>query len=252
MARQALHVALALCLVLAGCSLLGPSPTREDRAVSALDNATTAVEAADTYRFASDLRVVATQGDRTETVTASLTGAVAVDAHRMRANATRDGETRRSYLANWTRYQECGPPWDGWAREDLDTEDEWATQSPLTRQLSLLESGSLYWNDTRALDGEAVVLVTGEPTGKALGQYQDRRRGSLLGGPSVDDVSLRVWLDAETWRPVKTELRFDVNQGDASAGARMVTTFAGYGDDVSIEVPAAAKADPYELGCPGE
>jgi hypothetical protein len=247
--RPALHVAVAVCVLLAGCSLLGASHTREERATRALDNASATLDGTETYRFESEMSVVATADDRTERVDIGLTGAVDVGAHEMRTNATLEGETYRSYLLNRTVYQECaGTVWDWGTRE---TETNWSVQTPARRQLALLRSGSLYWNGTVDIDGESALLLTGEPTGEAITRYQERRSRSLLGGPSVENARMKVWLDPETSRPVKTDLRFEVKEGGNTATARVRSRFADYGTPVAVEVPTEARDDPLEMGCPG-
>ena len=248
MNRPALHVALAVCVLLAGCSLLGPSYTREERATRGLDNASATLDGAETYRFDSDMSVVATADGRTERVDIDLTGAIDVGAREMRTNTTLEGETYRSYLLNRTVYQECADPWP-WGKSE--TETNWSVQTPARRQLDLLRSGSLYWNGTVDLDGESALLLTGEPTGEAITRYQERQSRSLLGGPSVENARIRVWLDPETYRPRKTDLRFEVKEGGNTATARVTSHFTDYGAPVSVEVPAEAREDPLEMGCPG-
>lgn len=249
MNRPALHVAVAVCVLLAGCSLLGPSHTREERATGALDNASATLDGTETYRFDSDMSVVATADGRTERVDVAVTGAIDVPAREMRTNATIEGETYRSYLLNRTVYQECaGTVWD-WGTREVET--NWSVQTPARRQIDLLRSGSLYWNGTTTVDGESALLLTGEPTGKAITRYQERRSQSLLGGPSVENARMRVWLDAETYRPIKTDLRFEVEEGGNTATATVTSRFTDYGAPVSIEVPAEARDDPLEMGCPG-
>lgn len=252
MARLALHALLAVCLVTAGCSVFAPDHTREARAVAALDDATNATAAAQTYRFESAITVTATTDGRTERFDTDLTGAVDTGAREMRTNATRDGQTRRSVLVNRTSYRECPPPWGGWAVEERDEETPWADHTPAVRQLSLLESGSLYWNGTRTLDGERVTVITGVPTEAALTEYQDDRRTRTFGGPSIEEPRLRAYLDTESGRLLRTALSFTVAGGDGTATATMSTTFSEYGDPVAVDVPEEAQTDPYELGCPGE
>lgn len=60
MRRPALHLAIAVCVLLAGCSLLGPDHTRDERAESALADARDAINDTKTYRFDGEMRVVAT------------------------------------------------------------------------------------------------------------------------------------------------------------------------------------------------
>lgn len=252
MSRRALQALLAVCLLTAGCSQFAPNHTREERAVEALDDATDALATTETYRFESEMTVTADTDGHSERVDVDVTGAVDAAAREMRSNATVDGESRRTFVLNRTVYRECTRPWDGWAVEELDDDAEWGSQSPAVRQLSLLESGSLYWNGTDTVDGERAVLVTGEPTADALTEYREERSRPLIGGPSVDDVELRAWLDADTGRPLRTELRLTVSKGDATATARMTTAFGDYGGPVSVDLPADARTNRYELGCPGE
>lgn len=252
MARPALHALLAVCVLTAGCSLLSPDHTREARAVGALDNATDTLAATETYHFESDMAVTASADGRTERVDIDLAGGVDVATREMRQNATSDGVSRRAFVLNRTVYRECTPPWDGWAVEEFDDDVEWVNRTPAVRQLSLLESGSLYWNGTEIVDGEPAVLLTGEPTADALAEYRDEKSQPLFGGPSVDDAELRAWLDADTGLPRRTELRFTVSERDATATATMTTTFGDYGEPVSVDLPAEARTNQYELGCPGE
>lgn len=93
-------------------------------------------------------------------------------------------------------------PWNGWAVEELDGDVEWVNRTPAVRQLSLLESGSLYWNGTEIVDGERAVVITGEPTADTLTEYQDEKSQLPFGGPSVDDAELRARLNADTGLPI--------------------------------------------------
>jgi len=252
MDRPALHLAVAACIVLAGCSVLGPDHTRQERAVSALADASDAVNATDTYRFDGDLRVVATADGETERVEVALNGTVDAAQRRIHSTSVRDGETYESYVIDRTAYQECGGPvaMDRWGVENVTT-DDWTMVTPAARQLALLESGSLFHNGTRTVDGEETVLLVGHPTTAALTRYQERRDRSLLGGPSVDDAAVRVWLDAESHRPLRSVVRFEVSQGGNSASASVEMRFDDYGSDLSVDVPVIPAEKRSDFGCPG-
>jgi len=252
MARSALHLVVLVCVVTAGCSVLGPEPTRQERAVAALEDATTAVDTAGTYRFELELRAETTGEGRTETAEGNGSGVVDADARRMRSTAKRDGEARTTYVLNRTVYRECADPWGGYGVEELDEDEAWSSQSPLVRQLGLLESGALYYNGTDTVDGTEATLLTGEPTEQALTRYRDDGQSPVFGGPNVEDIRLRVWLDPETDRPVRTELRFRVTEDGESATARLRTRYSGYGESVTVELPEKARTEARELGCPGE
>lgn len=249
MDRHALYVAVAASVLLAGCSLLGPDHTRDERAVETLENATDSIESVDSYRFASELTVAT--DDYGEQIDVSLSGAVNASTRETRSTATLDGESVRSFVSNQTAYQECQSPWSGWGVEELD-DGEWMDRTPAVRQLSLLESGSLYWNGTDTVRGEQAFVITSEPTADALTTYREERSGSLFGGPSFDETRLRAWLDSDTGRPLQTELQFTVSDGGESAEATMTTTFADYNAPVSVDIPVAVHTNQHESGCPGE
>lgn len=259
MRRLALHVALVLLVVLAGCAgFLEEPPERDERAVAALEGTTAAVDAAGSYRYETDLRIEAAGDGRTERLDVRLVGAV--DAAAMRMNATTqvdgpvgpnvDGRTFETYLVNRTAYQQCTRPPGFWGVENR-TADDWDTLTPAYRQLSLLESGDLRWEGPATVDGRNATLVVGEPTAAALQQYREDGSRPVFGGPEFRDVTMSVWIDDETDLPLKTELRFEVVEGDGSATSRMETRFLDYGEPVSVEVPAEAKDDPLTHGCPG-
>lgn len=77
MARPALHALLAICVLTAGRSLLGPDHS-VTRAVWSLDNSTDSLAATETYRFESDITFTASADGRTERVDVDLAGPVDV------------------------------------------------------------------------------------------------------------------------------------------------------------------------------
>jgi len=250
MRRPALHLAIAVCVLLAGCSVLGPDHTRDERAESALADARDAMDDTESYRFDGEISVVATVDGRTERVDVRMNGTVDADNRRIHGFAERDGEVSESYLHNRTRYRECGGPFDRWAVETVET-DDWATMTPAVRQLSLLESGSLYYNGTRTVDGRETTLLVGEPSGAAITQYQERRSRSLFGGPNVENARVRVWLDEKTDRLRQTRIQFDVSQGSNTATATVTMRFSDYGSDASVDVPVIPEDEQWTGDCPG-
>ena len=251
MTRPALHAALLLLVLTAGCAgFLDDPPPRDDRAVAALEETRTAVEAAETYRYATDLHVEARGDGRTRRVDARVTGTVDVAARRMNSTTEVEGETLRGYVVDRTAYRECGRMGAFWGVENRTAED-WDTLTPAYRQLSLLSDGALRFEGGATVDGRDATLIVGEPTPAALQRYEEDRSRPLFGGPEVRNVRMEVWIDDRTDRPLRTRLRFEVADGGNVATARMETRFSGYDEPVSIEVPEEAFEDQLELGCPG-
>lgn len=249
MTRIALHAALVLCVLTAGCGFLGSETVREPRAESALDAAGDALAESETYRYDADARVVATGDGETESVEARTAGSVNATERRMFSRTNASERSVESYLVNRTRYQQCpSPGWD-WGVQKYDA-DDWSTLTPAARQLSLLDSGSLYWNGTTTVDGRNATLLVGDVTTEALTEFQERRSDSLVGGPNVEDARLELWLDAESDRPIRTRLRFRVSNRGATATATMTTRFRAYGDPVTAEPPADVPTDRSEFPCP--
>lgn len=251
MVRPALHGAVVLLVVLAGCTgFLQDPPERDERAVAALSDARSALDAVESYRHETDLRVEATGDGRTERVDVRQVGTVDVEAKRMNTTNDVDGRTVESYVVNRTAYQECSRPPGFWGKENQSTE-EWETLTPAYRQLSLLESGDLRFAGAATVDGRNATRVVGEPTAEALQRYREERSQPVFGGPEFRDVSMAVWFDNETALPLKTRLRFEVEGRDGSATAMMETRFLAYDEPVSIVVPTEALEDHLEMGCPG-
>lgn len=228
----------------------GEPPTREDRAVATLAEARDVANETQSFRFDGELDVVATSDERRETVEATLRGNVSVADRRLVTRTHVQGETLEGYVVGDTAYQECAMMGTFWARSNVTT-DDWAATTPLSRQLALLESGSLYYNGTTTVDGETATMLDGEPTTEALTQFQERRPGQVVGSEAVEDPRIRVWLDPDTNRTNRITLEFDVSEGDATGSTTLTTRYSDYGEPVSITLPEEATDDPVTGGCPG-
>lgn len=251
MGRPTLHLTVALLVVLAGCSALEPDPPRDDRAVAALEDARSTATSVETYRYGGDLEVVATGEDGSERVTVRVAGAVNTSAQRLNSTAERDGRTRAAYLVNRTLYRECPRPRGSWEVEEVSIDGDWAGQTPIGRQLSLLDSGALHHEGGATVRGRDTTVLAGEPTERALRQYQEEGSTPLLGGPRIRDPTVRLWIDNETDRLLRTSVAFEVTEGGNTATARMTMRYVEYGEPVSIEVPPDAHEHQWETGCPG-
>ncbi|SDQ23852.1 hypothetical protein [Natronobacterium texcoconense] len=245
-AHWSLLLALALVVLLAGCTAFGDEPTRDDRAVAALENATESVEDAETYRYETEITVIGAPG---ELIEGDSTGVVDHDERSIHANTTFQGETLESYTIDDTVYQECPSPWGSWEVDDV-MGDDWTSEAPAHSQLALFESGDLHWNGTETIDDREVVRLTGSPSEDALDTDDTAGPVFDFGGPSIENAATTLLIDAETDRPIETTLEFEVADGDETVSASSTTTYSAYDEDVSIEVPDEVHDDQYELGCP--
>lgn len=250
-ALRALTVSLLLVVSLAGCSALGDDPTRDERAVEALEDAQVALDETSTYRYEGDLSVAADH----QRIDGSAFGTVNLANETMFTNATIDGTTLESYLDGDTRREQCPPPWDGWHVESLDEDgdegDPWPDDTPAHSQLSLFEDGDLYWNGTETYDGREAIRLTGSPPADAFDDGGLSGSRFDFGGPNLEDVRTTLWLDAETGRPLETSVEFEVTNGDERATASVTMRYSAYDEPVAIDVPAVPSDQRYELGCPG-
>jgi hypothetical protein len=246
--RRLALLAVAAVVVLAGCGMLGsdPDPTREQRAVDTLDNATDALAEVETHRSNSEITVTA--GNRR--VTGETSSVVDFEARRAKTTGTIQGTETASYLVNHTAYVDCRQPW-GWGLEEFDSDEDWAAiASPAARQLSMLDSGDLYWNGTETVADTEAILLTGSPTEDAFDQ-PSVGGSSTLDDVNLDDATVRLWLDAASYRPVESNIQFEISADGESATATVTTEFDSYDEPVTVEVPGEATRDAREGGCPG-
>ncbi len=246
--------AVALLVVLAGCSVLpGSQPPSDERALDALNRTTAAVEEVPTYRFAIDARVAASDGDRSRTVHVAGEGTVDRPARRMVSNATAEGETRAQYVDGRTTYTECPDPWDGWGVENASGSAEWFEATPLGRQLALLEATDVYWGGNETLDGDRTWRIVAHPSKRALDELSTTGRTGVgdLARANVQNATLELWVDAETGLPVKSEFVVELSTRGASATAELTTRFHRYDEPATVSLPRSTRTDQYELGCPG-
>jgi hypothetical protein len=245
---------LALLVVTAGCSALSESqPPSDQRALDVQNRTLTAAENVSTYRYTIDVHVSATDGTDSRAVGIDGHGVVDYRAEQAVANATTAGETRSVYVDGDTVYTECPSPWDGWGVENASEEIAWAELSPLGRQLSLLERTNVYYQGNRTLDGNRTILVVAHPSQQTLQSLPDTGSRSSVdfSDANVDNATFELWVDPQTDRPVRTELRIEVSSSDASGVAEIETRFRDWNEPASISIPDSTRTDQHEFGCPG-
>ncbi|WP_135304439.1 LolA-like protein [Haloarcula amylovorans] len=251
MRRPALHVVLALSLVLAGCSVFGDEPVREERAVERLDAARERADTVESYRYDVAIGVSTTAGG--ERIDGSGSGRVNVTTRQQAANITIDGSVAGSYVDNRTAFKQCRPGGPFWGKEELSAERNWSEFTPLGRQLSVLSTGDLYDNGTETVDGRRTVHLSGHPSPSALEESDDGAGNRpLFGSSNVDHVTVDVWLNETTNLPVRSRITVRVSGDGETATATLTTQFRDYGDQVAVTVPHDVRADAMELGCAGD
>jgi len=105
MYRSALHIVLAVTLLLAGCSALSSDEVvREQNATDALNASRDSVASVESYRADVSFRIETESGR--EAVSGEITGRVNVSARRMVSNPSVGGRTLNTYVDNRTLYQE--------------------------------------------------------------------------------------------------------------------------------------------------
>lgn len=230
-------------LVLAGCTVFD-HPTRDSQAEAALGQTINAVEATESYRFNSELTI--TEGiDKTDV---TLDGVVNIDAETMHANISKGDETRETYLVEKTLYQRCPPPWnDSWAAKELDYDEAWWRATPLGTQLELFETGDLFYNGTTEMAGTDVIILRGTPTTVNFGGTT----GPIvnLDGPSIDDITGELRIDAATHLPIGVHIVMELSDGDETATVTMVSEFTAFDEPTDISLPAV-ETDGLFRTCP--
>lgn len=245
-------IALAVLLVLAGCNGASQPPS-DDRALDALNRTEESLDSVSTYRFATEMRVSASKGDRSRTVSVSTDGGVDVANRRMHAVTAVEGETRDVYVDGYESYTECSSPWDGWEVENLSESASWASFAPAGRQVELLDRTNVYWRGTETVDGNRTLVVVAYPSKQTLVDLQRRGRATApdLQNANLKNATVKLWIDAETGLPAKSLLDIELKQNGATATARATTTYSGYGDPVNVTVPSSTRTNQREFGCPG-
>lgn len=244
-------LALVALVLLAGCLGFGGPPPSDPGAETVVDEAASHSADVETYRFAHDIAVTASDGEDTHRVTVDATGAVNRTAQRLRVNTTHEGTTRQTFVDGDTAYTECESPW-GWGVENVseDTADDWRTADPLGRQIDLMQSSPVYWAGNETIDGVAVHVVEARPSGETLTQYGERRQTGLF-GPDIEDATFTAYVAEDSGRLLRTVFTFTVTGEGGSAEARMTTRFTDVGSRVDITIPVEARSADTKFGCPG-
>jgi hypothetical protein len=248
--RAAASLALLVLVVSAGCLGFGAQPERTARAEAELAAAQAAVEDVETYQYETQMDLSASVEDERRQLAVRIEGTVDVAERMARSRAHLDGANRTAYVTNRTAYRECESPW-GWGNESIAVEGSWIQATPLGRQLQLLESGGLHVEAEDSLAQADAVVLVGQPSAASLEKYGVSATQPAIGGPSVENVSVRVVIDNSTHRPIRSTVAFAVAGGGGAGQGTVDTQFSAYDEPVSIAIPDVVKDEAGETGCPG-
>lgn len=245
-----LPIALLVVVVAAGClGLGGDPPVREDRAVAVLENASETARSVDSYAFDMRFGIQAETQERTRSVTVQGSGRVNATAETMAMTSEVQGETLKGYIDGRRAYEQCPPSGMHWGQENV-TAANWSRATPLGRQLALLSTGDLYYNETETLDGREVIHLTGRPSLSALRQRSDVGAASLPDADRIEDLEVEAWIDAATHRLVRSRYTATAAGSEGSATATVELSFGDYGTPVTVTVPDEARDAFFDGGCP--
>lgn len=253
---------VTLLLLTSGC-LGGSGPDRapsDDRALNALEESRAAVADLTSYRTSLEARVVASAED--EQITLHLSGDVLVNASLRRMNATaevdtqsaqvRDAESQMAFIDEFTAYNECGRM--GWERQNLSRSEAWLTYTPIGQQLATLNRTNVYWRGSETVDGQNASVIVGYPTEEDLQAVPNVRGTGVtesIDSAAIENVTVTVWIDAETDRPIKATRDVKVRKDGNTATANGTFQFDGFDEPTPVTLPEIDEDVVWKSGCPG-
>jgi hypothetical protein len=208
--RSALPV--VLLVVLAGCS--GGPPPSDPTAERVLNESLDALGDVEAYTYSLSGEAKATAGDQRESL--EFTGRYALNAtqHRLRASVVGDEDNETVFVDGRTVYAAC--PFSRY----VNVADAWYPALTLPENRSwrgatdlaaarLFRDAPAYDDGTETLDGTRTHVVTVRPSPAAFGDLEARTTLPPAGADRghVENVTVRLWIDAETSRPVRIRLR---------------------------------------------
>ncbi|MEF8776261.1 MAG: hypothetical protein V5A43_07130 [Haloarculaceae archaeon] len=212
------------------------------------------------YRSSLDTRVVATGDD--EQITLRLTGDVRVNGTARHTNATAEVdvlsdrwgnvEPALAFIDGRTAYNECGRI--GWERQNLSQSEAWLTYTPIGQQLETLNRTNVYWRGTGTVDGQNASVVVGYPTKaelEAVPSVGGTGVTESLESATIENMTLTVWIDAETDRPITATRDVNVEEGGTTARANGTFEFGGFDEPTPITLPEIGDEVVWKSGCPG-
>lgn len=244
-------IVVVVLVSVAGCQALNSNPERTDEAESTLAGAQTALQEVRSYRYDTTMELRATvEGEPVER-DITVTGAVNGTEKRLGATTRVEDESATSYVDNRTVYRACGGMGNMWANESMTIEESWIETTAASRQLRLLEEGDLHVAAEKSDAQPGTTVLVGKPSPSTFEQYRDGRPQPVFGGTAVSNISVRVVIDDETNRPLRSTIFFEISGDSGSGSATIETRFVDYDEPVDITIPDEVHENLWETGCPG-
>jgi len=276
--RRTLPVAVALLLVLAGCSGLGTQDTNTTTLESTGNAATTdapgaadsanasavkadtlaALDAVETYRVTTN-QTSRLSGNVQRTVVTTTTGQFDRAAREARLNQSQDAGvqsvTSQLYLVNETLYQrspQFARQYDSnWVAIDLSENFSaaWDGFDTLSRQQALLNVSSVTLDGTTTVDGQRTYVLRLRPDPERYEELGLNTTGQTL---DVSNVSATYYVSTETDRLVASTTRLNatqtVNGQSLTIDQTIELRFEEYGQPVTVRLPDEARETAVPIG----
>jgi hypothetical protein len=198
---------LAVSAALLGGCLGGPPPS-DPRARTVLNDSIDALRDVDSFRYSVSGHARVTADGQSESIRVSGGGVLNATQQRLRTTVRVEGENRTVFVDGRTVYAACPLSRyvnvrDAWyPAMELPDDRSWrAAVNPLFARL--LHESRVYDGGTTTVDGDRVDVVVARPSPEQFRRFERRVTlpGDRLDRGSVENVTLRLHVDADTDRP---------------------------------------------------
>lgn len=103
------------------------------------------------------------------------------------------------------------------------------------------------------LAGQSTHLLEGYPTPSDIRDLTPTRQAarSQLQRATIRNITVQLWIDPETNRPLRSDLRIELTVQDESSVLQFSYRFTAYNPAIDITVPADVYDHTWKTGCPG-
>ena len=256
---RASRTILLLVSVLLICGCLGspgePRPSSDQQALDALNQSQAALANVTAYRAQATGSAEMTDDDRQ--VSGGMDTDVRVNVSTQEVKSTTRIEdpsfpvdsVRDLYITEYTVYSECRLT--GWGQRNLSEEQPWFAYTPIGGEVAVLDRAPVYWRGTDRLDGTETAVIVAHPTEEELQAIPNTWSldAENPDGARLQNATLTVWLDTETWLPVQIHRETSWRTGGADVSLTTTWRFDAYDEPTVIERPSFDASEIRESGC---